>query len=85
MRYQKCKVNSYPLAGRNHSSTIAFEGDKTGQKLFIDKWVQYNGKKSESVGDNTIRLQGQINFFGELALSSVTAGKKLIITVMKIL
>ena len=78
------ETNSYCVGGRHHSSTISIESviTKTGQKFFIGKCVQCNGKKSMIVSDNTKAAEGLGSFFEKLGRSS-KAGKKLTTNVMK--
>ena len=68
MSFRKFKSDSYCVGGRHKSSTVKVYSDITskGSKVLIGYCSNSNRKKSMTVSDNTIKLEGLGSFFKNL-------------------
>ena len=65
MSFQKYKRDSYCVGGRHRSATVKIYGEVTSKrsKVLIGYCSNCNRKKSMTVSDNTIKVEGLSSFF----------------------
>ena len=79
MRCPKYKSDSFCVGGRHRSATKNPYGDITTKvsKVLIGHCSHCNRKKSMTVGDNTIKVEGLGNFFEDLGEKRLNVSKKM--------